>query len=120
MSGSSPAAAAAKETPDQALTRAQAAAQAKRWGEAGGICNDVLATSPDHPAALALLGVVSAHTGQQERAIGLLERAIKRHAGVAAWHANLCSLYRIMNRIEEALASGQEAVRLGPDSADNL
>lgn len=120
MSGSSPAAAAAKETPDQALTRAQAAAQAKRWGEAGGICNDVLASSPEHPAALALLGVVSAHTGQPERAIGLLERAVKRHAGVAAWHANLCSLYRIMNRMEEALASGQEAVRLGPESADNL
>jgi Tfp pilus assembly protein PilF len=120
MSGSSSAAAAAKETPDQALPRAQAAAQAKRWGEAGGICNDVLATSPEHPAALALLGVVSAHTGQPERAIGLLERAVKRHAGVAAWHANLCSLYRIMNRMEEALASGQEAVRLGPDSADNL
>jgi Tfp pilus assembly protein PilF len=120
MSGSNPAAAAAKETPDQALTRAQAAAQAKRWGEAGGICNDVLATSPEHPAALALLGVVSAHTGQPERAIGLLERAVKRHAGVAAWHANLCSLYRITNRMEEALAAGQEAVRLGPDSADNL
>jgi Tfp pilus assembly protein PilF len=120
MSGSSSAAAAAKETPDQALTRAQAAAQAKRWGEAGGICNDVLATSPEHPAALALLGVVSAHTGQPERAIGLLERAVKRHTGVAAWHANLCSLYRIMNRMEEALAAGHEAVRLGPDSADNL
>ncbi len=120
MSGSSPAATAAKETPDQALTRAQAAAQAKRWGEAGGICNDVLATSPDQPAALALLGVVSAHTGQQERAIELLERAVKRHAGVAAWHANLCSLYRIMNRMEEALAAGQEAVRLGPESPDNL
>ncbi len=120
MSGSSPPATAAKETPDQALTRAQAAAQAKRWGEAGGICNDVLATSPDHPGALALLGVVSAHTSQQERAIELLERAVKRHAGVAAWHANLCSLYRIMNRMEEALAAGQEAVRLGPESPDNL
>jgi Tfp pilus assembly protein PilF len=120
MSGSPQAATVAKETPDQALARAQAAAQAKRWGEAGGICNDVLATSPEHPAALALLGVVAAHTGQPERAIGLLERAVKRHAGVAAWHANLCSLYRIMNRMEEALAAGQEAVRLGPDSPDNL
>jgi Tfp pilus assembly protein PilF len=120
MNGSNPAATAAKETPEQALTRAQAAAQAKRWGEAGGICNDVLATSPEHPGALALLGVVSAHTAQPERAIGLLERAVKRNAGVAAWHANLCSLYRLMNRMEEALAAGQEAVRLAPDSPDNL
>ncbi len=120
MSGSTPAATTTKETPDQALTRAQAAAQAKRWGEAGGICNDVLATAPDHPAALALLGVVSAHTGQPERAIELLERAVKRHAGVAAWHANLCSLYRILNRMDAAIAAGQEAVRPGPASPDNL
>ena len=39
------------ETPDQALARAQAAAQARRFGEAGGICNDVLATSPDNAAS---------------------------------------------------------------------
>lgn len=112
--------ASAKETPDQSLTRAQAAAQAKRYGEAAGICNDVLASTPDHPGALALLGVVAAHTANHERAIELLERAVKRHAGVAAWHANLCSLYRIANRIHEALAAGQEAVRLAPDSPDNL
>lgn len=110
----------AAETPDQALTRAQAAAQAKRFGEASGICNDVLQTTPDHPGALALLGVVAAHTGQPERAINLLEQAVKRHAGVAAWQANLCSLYRITNRISEALAAGQEAVRLAPDNPDNL
>ena len=33
------------ETPDQALLRAQTAAQAKRFGEAIGICNDVLAAT---------------------------------------------------------------------------
>jgi Tfp pilus assembly protein PilF len=110
----------AKETPEQALIRAQAAAQGKRYGEAAGICNDVLLTTPEHPGALSLLGVVSAHTGQPERAIELLERALTRHPGVAAWHANLCSLYRIMNRMSEALAAGQEAVRLAPESQDNL
>ena len=79
-----------KETVEQALARAQAATQAKRFGEADGICRDVLATSPDHASALALQGVIAAHTGNPERAIELLERALARHPGVASWHANLC------------------------------
>ncbi len=120
MSAGTAATSSVKETPEQALMRAQTAAQGKRHGEAAGICNDVLALAPEHPGALALLGVVSAHTGQPERAIEFLDRAIKRNANVASWHANLCSLYRIMNRIQEALVAGQEAVRLAPESPDNL
>ena len=67
-----------------------------------------LQSAPEHPGALALLGVVSAHTGQPERASELLERAIKRNPEVAAWHANLCSLYRIMNRMQEALVPARK------------
>ncbi len=109
-----------QELPEQALGRAQVAAQAKRFGEAGGICKDVLAAVPEKPNALALLGIVHAHEGDIDGAIALLERAVNYQAGVAAWHANLCSLYRITNRIEAAHAAGCEAVRLAPDSADNL
>src|SRR5579883_197904 len=109
-----------RETPEQALARAQAAAQAKRYGEAMGICQDVLAVSPEHPSALALLGVVHAHRGEIERAVELLQAALRKNARVAAWHANLCSLLRMLNRIDEAIAAGREAVRLAPDSPDNL
>ena len=109
-----------KETVEQALARAQAATQAKRYGEADGICRDVLATSPEHPSALALQGVIAAHSGNPEGAAQLLERALARHPGVASWHANLCSLYRILNRVQEATVAGREAVRLAPDNADNL
>ncbi|MGH7040523.1 MAG: hypothetical protein ACREFY_00135, partial [Acetobacteraceae bacterium] len=61
-----------------------------------------------------------AHRGEIERAIEFLQRALSKQAAVPAWHANLCSLYRMLNRIEEAVASGREAVRLAPDSPDNL
>lgn len=108
------------ETADQALARAQVAAQRKRFGEAAGICHDVLLVSPEHPSATALLGIVSAHQNDVERAIELLEQAIKRQAGVAAWYANLCSLYRITNQIEAAATAGREAVRLAPTNPDNL
>lgn len=120
MSGSNPGQQPGRETPEQALTRAQAAAQAKRFGEAAGICQDVLAASPGNPSALALLGVVHAHRGEVEQAIEHLQSAAQKQPGVAAWYANLCSLLRMLNRIDEAVASGREAVRLAPDNPDNL
>ncbi len=84
--------AAMSEAPELALARAQTAGQAKRYGEAAGICNDVLAASPDNPTALALLGMISAQTGDPERGAAMLERAIGLRAGVAGWYANLSCL----------------------------
>ena len=108
------------ETPEQALARAQTAAQAKRFGEAAGICNDVLAASPDNAPALALLGMIAAHTADPERGVSLLERAVKLRPGVASWFANLSALYRMLYRMQDALNAGQEAIRLDPQNADHL
>ena len=110
----------ATEAVDQALTRAQAAAQAKRFGEAAGICNDVLATAPDNAPALALLGMIAAHTNDPERGITMLERAVTLRPGVSSWYANLCALYRLAYRMQDALRVGQEAIRLDPQNADHL
>jgi Flp pilus assembly protein TadD len=121
MSGATANETAAKtETPEQALARAQAAVQAKRFGEAAGICNDVLATTPDTPAALALLGVISTHTNDPERGISLLERALSARPGVASWYANLSALYRMVHRMQDARRVGHEAIRLDPNNADHL
>jgi hypothetical protein len=108
------------ETAEQALVRAQAAAQAKRFGEASGICNDVLAAMPELPAALALLGIISAMTGDQERGVTLLQRAVKLRPGNASWYAHLSALCRATYRLEEGVATGQESVRLDPNNADHL
>ncbi|HME19792.1 MAG TPA: tetratricopeptide repeat protein [Acetobacteraceae bacterium] len=110
----------ATETSEQALARAQAAAQAKRFGEAAGICNDVLAIAPDHAPALALLGMIAAQTNDPERGISLLERAVTARPGVATWYANLSALYRLVYRMQDALRVGQEAIRLDPQNADHL
>ena len=121
MSGAAtPATPAATETSDEALIRARAAAQAKRFGEAAGICDDVLAGAPDHAPALALQGMIAAHTNDPERGITLLERAVTLRPGVASWCANLSALYRMIYRIQDALRVGQEAVRLDPQNADHL
>jgi tetratricopeptide (TPR) repeat protein len=108
------------ETVEQALLRAQTAAQAKRFGEAAGICDDVLTAIPEQPVALALRGIVAALAGDPEQGIIRLRRAIQLHAGNASWHAHLSSLCRLTCRMEEAASAGQESVRLDPDNADHL
>ncbi len=121
MSGAAtPATPAATETSEEALIRARAAAQAKRFGEAAGICNDVLAAAPDNAPALALQGMIAAHTNDPERGIVLLERAVTLRSGVASWYAQLSALYRMVYRMQDALRVGQEAVRLDPQNADHL
>ncbi len=108
------------ETVEQALSRAQAAAQAKRLNEAGGICADVLAAAPEHPAALALQGIVVAMAGDPERGVALLRQAIQLRPGNATWYAHLSSLCRVTYRMEEALVAGQELIRLDPNNAEHL
>ncbi len=105
---------------EQALVRAHVAAKDKRFGEAGGICQDILGLSPNNSGAVALLGIVHAHQGDVDGAIRLLESAIAYQSSVGAWHANLCNLYRMTNQIDKALISGREAVRLDPANSDSL
>ena len=105
---------------EAALARARQAAEAKRWNEAMGICQDVLATAPEQPAALALMGTIHAQRGAVEEGIALLERAITRQPNVAGWHANLCALYRLACRTQDAVRAGQTAVRLQANNPQYL
>ncbi len=108
------------ETPDQALARAQSAAQAKRLSEASGICEDVLVANPDYPAALALLGIVSAMKNDIDRGVELMRKAISLRPGIPSWYAHLSSMCRNTYRMDEALKAGQESIRLDPNNADHL
>jgi Flp pilus assembly protein TadD len=108
------------ETADQALARAQAAAQAKRLNEANGICADVLAASPDHPVALALQGIIMGMAGNPDAAVVLLRKAIGLRPGNAAWYAHLSGFCRATYLIDEALAAGKESIRLDPHNPEHL
>jgi len=109
----------AAETPEQALTRALNAAKLRRINEALGICKDVLATTPDLPGALGLMGGILGQEGKVDEAIAYLEQAVARQHNVANWHLNLCALYRGQNKLEDALRAGLDAVRYSPDTANH-
>ncbi len=61
-----------------ALTRALNAAKLRRINEAIGICRDLLATTPDLPGALGLLGGILGQEGRTDEAIELLKAALAR------------------------------------------
>jgi Tfp pilus assembly protein PilF len=106
-----------KETPDQALVRALNAAKMRRVNEAIGICRDLLVAQPDLPGALGLLGGILGQEGKADEAIEYLKAALAKQPNVGNWHLNLCALYRGKNMLDEALASGLEAIRTSPDTA---
>ncbi len=110
----------AGETPDQALARAQTAAQVKRLNEAAGICEDVLAGNADYPAGLALLGIVMAMKNDLDRGVELMRRAIALRPGIPSWYAHLSSMCRNTYRMDEAVTTGQESIRLDPNNPDHL
>jgi tetratricopeptide (TPR) repeat protein len=114
MDGGPAAPPAVPQSVTDAMTRADAAARARRIGEAAGICTDVLAEMADYPPALALLGTLLGHRGETARGITLLERAIALNGQVPLWHSNLAALYRFAYRLDEGLNSARMAVKLAP------
>ena len=55
-----------------------------------------------------------------DRGVELLRKAISLRPGIPSWYAHLSSMCRSTYRMEEALTSGQESIRLDPSNADHL
>ena len=98
------------------LHRAERAVEAGRFGEADGICRDILAGNPEDAGALGLLGAVAGLRGRLGEALALTERAIRRDPEKSRWYGNLCEFYRLGYRLDEALAAGREALRVSPNT----
>ncbi len=101
-------------TQDAALARAEHAVREKRYGEADGICRDILRAQPGLAAALGLRGSIAAIEGDVAQAIPLLEAALAAEPGNAAWRSTLGDMFRMDCRMDEALAMANEATRQAP------
>ncbi len=102
------------------LSQAEAAARDKRYGEADGICRDVLKQHPDLTSALGLRGTIAAIEGNVELGIEMLERALAAQPQNLGWTSALADMYRMSCRMDEALALGIRAVRARPSHAGFL
>ncbi|HEV2303298.1 MAG TPA: tetratricopeptide repeat protein [Stellaceae bacterium] len=74
----------------------------------------ILAETPEQPAALHMLGIVTFRRGDQIEAARLMERAIARAPANALFHRNICEVYRIIGRYDDAAVAGKKAVALAP------
>jgi tetratricopeptide (TPR) repeat protein len=75
----------------------------------------LLELDPGHFDALHLCGVLAAQSGQPERAVELIQRALGSNGSVAAAHRHLGNSLRDLRRFEDALASYTRAIELRAD-----
>jgi hypothetical protein len=106
-------------TPEQEFAQLLALAgeheAAGRLDEAEALLARMLATNPDRPRALHLLGVVAFRKGRMAEAVEHVERAVALMPNAALFHRNLCEMYRKLGRYDAALLAGLRAVELEPN-----
>jgi len=91
--------------------------QQGRLADAERIYGEVLQQQPNHFDALHLLGVIATQTGQTERAVELITKAIGMNAMVAVAHRNLGNAQLKLKRPADALPSYDRAIALTPNDA---
>ncbi|HJU15191.1 MAG TPA: tetratricopeptide repeat-containing glycosyltransferase family protein [Stellaceae bacterium] len=105
----------AAERAAQLIARATEHEQAGRLEAAESTLAELLALMPDHAGGLHLSGIVAFKLGRPAEAARRMERSIARAGATGLYHRNLCEVYRILGRYDEALAAGRRAVRLSPE-----
>ncbi len=88
--------------------------QSRRLDDAERLLGYVFAAAPDHAHALHLQGVVAYRKGEMERALGLMERAISIGLDTPLYYRNIGEIYRVLGRIDDAVAAARKSVQLNP------
>jgi len=78
------------------------------------ICRQILTQKPDEPMSMHLLGVIANDVKQYAIALELMERSALLRPGVPDFYNNLSVVYRNLDRLDDAVAAGREAIRIDP------
>jgi len=79
------------------------------------LCRSVLASKPNHPEALNILGVASFQLGDCRKAIEYAQRAVRLKPAAPDFHSNLGRYYLSLGKLAEASQSIEQALQLKPD-----
>jgi len=90
--------------------------QAGRLAEAEMIYRELLASQPDQPDVLHLLGAIRAQNDQVDSAVELISRAIQLKAD-AGYYNTLARALKSRGRLDEAIAAYRAALKIKPDFA---
>ncbi|MGO8755850.1 MAG: tetratricopeptide repeat protein [Gallionellaceae bacterium] len=105
------------QTEDQLFQIAIQHHQAGRVSQAESIYRQILQNNPDHADALHLLGVLCHQTGNNELAVGSINRAITVDPANPFFYDNLGTVYQALSRLDEAVTSYRKALALDPNFA---
>jgi tetratricopeptide (TPR) repeat protein len=89
--------------------------QANRLDAAENVLRHVIGEAGDHPPALHLMGIVAFKQDRIAEAALLMERSIAASPLEALYYRNICEVYRVLGRLDEALVAGNRAASLAPD-----
>lgn len=84
------------------------------------LCRLIIRIDPSHPDALYLLGVSAHQQGRTDEALSYIGQAISAGGAEAPFQKKLGSVFRSLNRIDDAIESYEETVRLKPDDVETL
>jgi tetratricopeptide (TPR) repeat protein len=87
----------------EVLRLAGEAEAAGRYEEAKRFLDYILAAEPNEPSALHLSGVVAFRLGNPEKALELMERSLALGIDTPLYLRNICEMYRVLGRLDEAL-----------------
>ena len=105
---------------DLMLGIATRAEEAGRIDEAEPIAAHLLRAVPEDPRVLHLAGIVAFRTNRRGFAVTLLERAIVKEPNNGLFLRNISEMYRVVGRLDDALAAARRAVDLQPGDAAAL
>ena len=120
MSASTFTAARPATPPDVAVPIAEVYAIAQEYTEANRLdaaermLGHILGPLPHHPDSLHAKGLIAHRRGRLEEAVALMERGLAA-GGTRAMHwRNICEVYRLVGRLDDAIAAARRAVTLDP------
>ncbi len=93
---------------------AVAAEEAGRLDETARLAAHMLRVAPDRPEVLHLAGLTAFRQKRHADAVALLERSIACGVEIAGYLRNICEVYRVMGRYDDALAAIRSAAALAP------
>ena len=93
---------------------AQEYIDASRLDAAERMLGHILGPMPNHPDALHAKGLIAYRRGRLDQAVPLMERGIAAGGTRAVHWRNISEAYRLVGRLDEALAAARRAVTLDP------
>ena len=95
-------------------TIAQEYIDANRLNAAERMLGHILGPLPNHPDALHASGLIAYRRNRLEEAVGLMERSLVSGAQRPTHWRNISEVYRLLGRLDDALAAARRAVTLDP------